>query len=98
MITITPNLAPPNLGGQMRFPPPGAIQTRVQAPQRPQFFQPFRAYRQGGSGPVIFDPEFDGKRLRKSAMRKTVDYNASIIKMLEVCWFFIFYYILIILN
>lgn len=28
--------------------------------------------------------DFDGKRLRKSVMRKTVDYNASIIKALEV--------------
>lgn len=28
--------------------------------------------------------DFDGKRLRKSVMRKTVDYNASVIKALEV--------------
>lgn len=28
--------------------------------------------------------DFDGKRLRKSVMRKTVDYNASIIKAIEV--------------
>lgn len=28
--------------------------------------------------------DFDGKRLRKSVMRKTVDYNSSIIKALEV--------------
>lgn len=27
--------------------------------------------------------DFDGKRLRKSTMRKTVDYNAAIIKVLE---------------
>lgn len=59
-------------------------QNRFQHPGRQNFFQPFRAYRQGGNGPVVFDPEFDGKRLRKSAMRKTVDYNAAIIKMLEV--------------
>lgn len=29
--------------------------------------------------------DFDGKRLRKSVMRKTVDYNASIVNALEVC-------------
>lgn len=29
------------------------------------------------------DAEFDGKRLRKSVMRKTVDYNSCITKMLE---------------
>lgn len=28
--------------------------------------------------------DFDGKRLRKSVMRKTVDYNSAIIKALEV--------------
>jgi polyadenylation factor subunit 2 len=28
--------------------------------------------------------DFDGKRLRKSVMRKTVDYNSSIVKALEV--------------
>lgn len=27
---------------------------------------------------------FDGKRMRKAVMRKTIDYNASIIKQLEV--------------
>ncbi|KAL1124488.1 hypothetical protein AAG570_001114 [Ranatra chinensis] len=67
---------PGGLGGQ------GAVGPGGGGPRQP-FFQPFRAYRQGGTGPVIFDPEFDGKRLRKSAMRKTVDYNAAIIKMLE---------------
>lgn len=28
--------------------------------------------------------DFDGKRLRKSVMRKTVDYNASIVKKIDV--------------
>ena len=27
---------------------------------------------------------FDGKRMRKAVVRKTVDYNSSIIRMLEV--------------
>lgn len=50
------------------------------------FFQPFRPYMRPGPGPpgqAGLD-EFDGKRLRKSVMRKTVDYNSSIIKALEV--------------
>uniref|UniRef100_A0A0A9XI50 Pre-mRNA 3' end processing protein WDR33 n=1 Tax=Lygus hesperus TaxID=30085 RepID=A0A0A9XI50_LYGHE len=83
MITITPTS-----GSMMNIPGGNRMQMnnpnqRFPHPGRQNFFQPFRAYRQGGSGPVVFDPEFDGKRLRKSAMRKTVDYNASIIKMIE---------------
>ena len=30
------------------------------------------------------DPNYDGKFLRKSIMRKTVDYNSSVIRTLEV--------------
>ncbi|OTF74603.1 WD domain containing protein [Euroglyphus maynei] len=34
--------------------------------------------------PIAFqNAEFDGKRLRKAVARKTVDYNSSIVKMLE---------------
>ena len=33
--------------------------------------------------PQAPESEFDGKRLRKSVMRKTVDYNSSIVAMLE---------------
>lgn len=33
----------------------------------------------------VAQDDFDGKRLRKSVMRKTVDYNASIVRSLEVC-------------
>lgn len=85
MITITPNTNPiNNINQTNRYQPNGNAAQRFQNPARQNFFQPFRAYRQGGNGPLVFDPEFDGKRLRKSAMRKTVDYNAAIIKMLEV--------------
>jgi len=56
-----------------------------------------RFQRGGGGGPTtghyIFQPrppapvyqatEFDGKRLRKAIARKTVDYNTSVVKMLE---------------
>ena len=29
---------------------------------------------------------FDGKRMRKAVLRKTVDYNASVIKQIQVSW------------
>src|SRR5699024_6296060 len=35
------------------------------------------SYNQNAAG------EFDGKRLRKAVARKTVDYNSSVVKMLE---------------
>jgi polyadenylation factor subunit 2 len=33
---------------------------------------------------MAMQDDFDGKRLRKSVMRKTIDYNSSIVKALEV--------------
>lgn len=84
-----PNLAvPPPVGppfSQHRFHGDRGAHNR-------HFFQPFRPYnRPGPAGP---DSEFDGKRLRKSVMRKTVDYNSAIIKMLEVNKPFPFHYFL----
>ena len=35
----------------------------------------------GGGGPP--DVDFDGKRLRKTMMRKTIDYNSSFLNMLQ---------------
>lgn len=61
-------------------PPPPIPQGKPPPPMQggPQPFQalsfkPFKAP----------DGEFDGKRLRKSVMRKTVDYNSSVVNMLE---------------
>ena len=51
------------------------------------FFKPFRPYHAPkviSGGQDALQDEFDGKRLRKSVMRKTVDYNSAIIKSLEV--------------
>lgn len=51
------------------------------------FFKPFRPYHAPkiiSGGQDALQDEFDGKRLRKSVMRKTVDYNSAIIKTLEV--------------
>ncbi|XP_060516912.1 pre-mRNA 3' end processing protein WDR33 isoform X2 [Cylas formicarius] len=51
---------------------------------RPQF-RPFMNVHKPLPGPLgnMTLEDFDGKRLRKSVMRKTVDYNSSIIKELE---------------
>lgn len=47
------------------------------------YFKPFNSG--GFQRPFqMTQDDFDGKRLRKSVMRKTVDYNASIVKKLEV--------------
>lgn len=37
--------------------------------------------------------EFDGKRLRKAVTRKTVDYNSSVIKYLEVNFMYRFMHV-----
>lgn len=47
-------------------------------------FRPFNSFNRGPGGLPMTQDDFDGKRLRKSVMRKTVDYNSSIIRALEV--------------
>uniref|UniRef100_A0A8D9DWE9 Pre-mRNA 3' end processing protein WDR33 n=1 Tax=Cacopsylla melanoneura TaxID=428564 RepID=A0A8D9DWE9_9HEMI len=42
---------------------------------------PFRPFHKNPN--QILDPDFDGKKLRKSSMRKTIDYNAAVINALE---------------
>ena len=74
-------------------PPPGVITappTTNQVPKFPPQFPPQfpPAPPGGGSGPPVIGPdgqpvEFDGKRLRKTMKRKTVDYNSSFINMLH---------------
>lgn len=53
------------------------------------FFRPpgggYGGYQRAPNGMPLSQDDFDGKRLRKSVMRKTVDYNASIVNALEVC-------------
>lgn len=44
----------------------------------------YKNYHNFKHGMQVHQDDFDGKRLRKSVMRKTVDYNASIVKALEV--------------
>lgn len=45
----------------------------------------FRSYNNFRGPNNMSQDDFDGKRLRKSVMRKTVDYNSSIVRELEVC-------------
>lgn len=45
----------------------------------------YGGYQRAPNGMPISQDDFDGKRLRKSVMRKTVDYNSSIVNALEVC-------------
>ncbi len=54
--------------------------------QGPMPLQLKYAFRPGQkpSFPAVGDPDFDGRRLRRTTMRKTVDYNSAIIKELEV--------------
>lgn len=48
------------------------------------YFRPFVPFARGPGGLPMTQDDFDGKRLRKSVMRKTVDYNASIVRALQV--------------
>ncbi|KAJ8665807.1 hypothetical protein QAD02_007469 [Eretmocerus hayati] len=93
-----PNMSvPPPTAPNLSTPPPALtmINTTQNFQQRfPSsrdanrgFFKPFRPYHAPklfSSGQEILQDEFDGKRLRKSVMRKTVDYNSAIIKAIEV--------------
>lgn len=58
-------------------------QYQFQGPMPLQLKYAFRPA-QKPSFPTVGDPDFDGRRLRRTTMRKTVDYNAAIIKELEV--------------
>ena len=83
---------PPNFSG----PPPnhhaggggGGGGGHQHVPKFPPQFPPTGPNSMGGTGPPVIGPdgqpvEFDGKRLRKTMMRKTVDYNSSFINMLH---------------
>ncbi|XP_011647633.1 pre-mRNA 3' end processing protein WDR33-like [Pogonomyrmex barbatus] len=83
----TPNLSapPPNL---TTINTSGSYQHRYANHREGNrgFFKPFRPYHAPkivAGGQDTLQDEFDGKRLRKSVMRKTVDYNSAIIKSLE---------------
>lgn len=82
-ISIPPPLPPmvSNFQAPPPFQHPGGFQPRPFNPNYHHHHKPFfNKYKHG----MQVQDDFDGKRLRKSVMRKTVDYNASIIKALEV--------------
>lgn len=69
------SMPPPN------FPP--QQQGYQPRPFNPNFHhKPF--YKSYNNKHGMTQDDFDGKRLRKSVMRKTIDYNASIVRALEV--------------
>ncbi|KAI4465313.1 wd40 repeat protein [Holotrichia oblita] len=81
---------PPTMAGSsigipnMSLPPPNMNGQGFTSNNRPQF-RPFLNVARplpGSLGTMTLE-DFDGKRLRKSVMRKTVDYNSAIIKELE---------------
>lgn len=60
-----------------------------------------RSFQNFGRGPgamPMTQDDFDGKRLRKSVMRKTVDYNSAIVRALEVsfCVCFCFFVVVVV--
>lgn len=83
-----PSAGPPSVGGA--FPGtatgvprggPGSEPHRPPIPPGRHMFHPFnRPYPKPGQD----RSDYDSKQLRKSSMRKTVDYYASVIRMLEV--------------
>lgn len=77
---------PPPVQSNQMHRPAGQIY-HAGKPGQP-FFRPFVNFNRGPGALPMTQDDFDGKRLRKSVMRKTVDYNAAIIKALEVGTFF----------
>ncbi|XP_030375897.1 pre-mRNA 3' end processing protein WDR33 [Scaptodrosophila lebanonensis] len=77
--TYATSLPPPSMGG------PHYRHYHPHHGQGKQGYNHFKPFVPGGfQRPFgMSQDDFDGKRLRKSVMRKTVDYNASIIKALE---------------
>lgn len=66
-------------------PGPGAEPQRAPIPPGRHMFHPFnRPYPKPGQD----RSDYDSKQLRKSSMRKTVDYYSSVIRMLEVNYLF----------
>ncbi|OXA57029.1 Flowering time control protein FY [Folsomia candida] len=80
--------------GPPRFPPPSHFNNQDhhggQFMPRPRLgYQPYRPFPRAphphaaSSTPGGDNVEYDGRRLRKSLVRKTVDYNAAIVKYLQ---------------
>ena len=76
------NPPPPTNMAAKPIPPPGTqpISATRQTPQEVPVQDPKGMAFGGRNQPITFD----GKRMRKAVMRKTIDYNAAVIKHLEV--------------
>jgi len=99
-MSVMTSVPPPNMqhppprmmmGGQ-RFPPPGGGHFNSEhhpnsshQPRPRMAYQPYRLYpRPTHPQNADANVEYDGRRLRKSLVRKTVDYNAAIVRSLQV--------------
>ena len=79
----------PVAAGVPRLPPGSDAGRQPPIPPGRHMFHPFnRPYPKPGQD----RSDYDSKQLRKSSMRKTVDYYASVIRMLEVIFIAILYY------
>lgn len=91
-------MQPPPMQSNFSVPPPSIQQSPQPGlqnnfpPRERHFYGGFSGksgpnhgfrHNRGGNSAMSQD-DFDGKRLRKSVMRKTVDYNSSIVRALEV--------------
>ena len=70
-------------GGGPRFNPMDSHSNSSSAPFQKSSFYVFQPRPPPGTLSGYQATEFDGKRLRKAIARKTVDYNSSVVKMLE---------------
>ena len=79
---IQTSMPPPSAAPSFQYHSGGGAGT---GNPNPPHFQ-FRGYQPVvyNGKPTMNQEEYDGKRLRKSSMRKTVDYNCSVMKYLEV--------------
>jgi polyadenylation factor subunit 2 len=88
---------PRMMGPPPRYPPPSQMNHHHHSSphhghRQRLAYQPYRLFPRPpppgaaalGSGNAADGSEYDGRRLRKSLVRKTVDYNAAVIKQIQV--------------
>lgn len=80
-----PPPVPDNVMQQMQMPPPSyQPKQNYHNYHHNKGFNYNKGYNHFNKHGGMHQDDFDGKRLRKSVMRKTVDYNASIVRALQV--------------
>ena len=88
------NFQAPRPGSFVPSSTPDASQRGPRPFHRPFNFRPRYPMNKGGEDDSGM---YDGKRMRKAIHRKTVDYNPSVIKFLEVCKVFIVFFLFLFL-